>query len=514
MPDHGYGLGSDQGIGSWPRRCARKASDRVVFEHRDGTWSYRDLDRRTTRLAHALRGSGVKRDDRVAYLGPNHPAFLETLFATCALGAVFVPLNTRLAATEIGYMLRDSGTSVLIYAPECAGTATAACEELVPGTVRTLTLAEQYETAIGQALEERLDESVSLDNPCMIMYTSGTSGRPKGVVLTHGNITWNSLNVLADSDFTSAEVTLVTAPMFHTAALNMTCLPTLLKGGELVIECDFAPDRVLDLIERHGITCLFGVPAMFAALARSPRWDRADLSSVTKLLCGGAPVPETLIHTYLKRGFSFIQGYGMTEAAPGTLLLDQRMSTVKAGSAGVPHFFTDVRLALPDAATDAAPGERGEILVRGPNVMPGYHERPHETEQTLLPGGWLRSGDVGVLDEDGYAYIVDRVKDMIISGGENIYPAEVENVLYEHPDVAECAVIGVPDPVWGEVGKAVVVLKPGAVPDTTTGQALLEHATARLARYKVPKTVRFTATLPRTASGKIVKSRLRSQGLV
>jgi fatty-acyl-CoA synthase len=262
---------------------------------------------------------------------------------------------------------------------------------------------------------------------------------------------------------------------------------------------------VLDLIEHDRVTYLFGVPTMYAAIASSPRWADADLSSLRILLCGGAPVPGDLTRTYLDRGLSFIQGYGMTEATAGVLCLDQEMSQRKAGSAGVPHFFTDVRVVGPDL-TEVGPGERGEVVIAGPNVSLGYWGRPDATSEAFVDG-WLRSGDVAVIDDDGYAFIVDRVKDMFISGGENVYPAEVENILYDHPGVAECAVLGVPDEKWGEVGKALVVLKPGTPHDA---EELLAFAAERLGKYKVPKTVEFVDSLPRNASGKILKSTLRT----
>ncbi|MEU0842116.1 long-chain fatty acid--CoA ligase [Streptomyces sp. NPDC005962] len=500
MLEQGVGRGTGEGIGSWPRRRARKTPGRTAVVHGDDTQTYRELDETVTRFARALRARGIGRGDRVAYLGPNHPAFLHALFATCAVGAVFVPLNTRLAASELAYMLNDSGARLLLHDPRCAQTA------LQAGAGIAVAVDGLADDRADDCADDRADEVMAADDPCMIMYTSGTTGHPKGAVLSHANITWNSLNVLVDTDLASDEITLVTAPLFHTAALNMTCLPTLLKGGRVVIEPGFEAERMLDLIESQGVTCLFGVPTMFAAVAESPRWESADLSSVRILMCGGSPVPKVLIDTYLRRGLSFIQGYGMTEASPGTLLLDREMSAVKAGSAGVPHFFTDVRLVRSDLTGEADVGEPGEILVHGPHVMRGYYGLPDATADALLAGGWFRSGDVGVRDEDGYVSIVDRVKDMIISGGENVYPAEVENVLYDHPDVAECAVIGMPDARWGEVGKAVVVLRTGA---STDPQGLLDHLASRLAKYKVPKAVEFRTALPRTASGKIRKSALR-----
>src|SRR6516164_9014950 len=498
----------NNGVGSWIARRARRTPDRAAVFHGDDRLTYAQLHDRVTRLAHGLRGLGVRRGDRVAYLGPNHPAFLETLFAAGTLGAVLVPLNTRLAAPELARHLADSGTRTLIH-----GTGQDSIVAELRSTAPVRDLVALGEPAGGEASYAGLlaagpgpdiDEAVGLDDPCLIMYTSGTTGQAKGATLSHGNITWNAINVVVDADFRHDELALVVAPLFHTAALNMLCLPTLLKGGAVLIEPGFEPGRALDLIEGHRVTSLFGVPAVYDAMAAHPRWADADLSTLRMLLCGGAPVPEATIRGYTSRGLAFIQGYGMTEASPGALLLDAAHVESKAGSAGVPHFFTDVQVVRPDL-TPASPGEAGEIVVAGPNVMQGYWNQQQATA-AVLADGWLRSGDAGTTDDDGYVFVVDRIKDMIISGGENIYPAEVENVLREHPAVADCGVIGVPDARWGEVGRAVVVLRPEA---RASEADLLGFLDGKIARFKIPKSVRFTGTLPRTGTGKILKKRLR-----
>jgi fatty-acyl-CoA synthase len=490
----------NQGLGSWPLRRARMSPRRVALVHDGQACTYAELSERVTRAAGALAGAGVRHGDRVAYLGPNHPALIETLFAAGALGAVFVPLNTRLAAPELAYILSDSGAAVLVWDPRVTSTVDA-LRSIVDGS-RYL---PRDELAAGDPTV--LDEPVDEHETCMILYTSGTTGRPKGVMLTHANIAWNSVNLLLDVDLAGDEVTLVSAPMFHVAALNQTVLPTFLKGGTSVIVPVFDPAATVDLVEKHRVTFLFGVPAMFQAIAAVPRWESADLSSVRSMICGGAPVPEALIATYQRRGLTFMQGYGMTECAPGALFLRADDSVTKIGSAGTPAFFTDVTVVRPDG-TLVGPGEPGEVLIHGPNVMAGYWQRPADTAEVLDADGWLHTGDVAVLDEDGYAYIRDRIKDMIISGGENIYPAEVEDALYEHPAVAECAVIGVPDQRWGEVGRAVVVLREGA---TVEPEDLLAFLDGRIARYKIPKSVVFADTLPRTASGKVIKRQLRDR---
>jgi O-succinylbenzoate-CoA ligase len=490
----------NQGLGSWPARRARKTPERIAIEYGDEALTYQQLHERVLQLAHGLRRLGVARGDRVAYLGPNHPAFLETFFATGLLGAVFVPLNTRLAGPELAVQVTDAGVGTVVYDPKLADVATG-----LPAT-RTIALDDGYDELMAGGVTGGIDEAVSLDDPCIIMYTSGTTGTPKGAVLTHGNITWNAVNVVVDSDLAGDEVTLLIAPLFHTAGLNMNCMPTLLKGGRVVLEQAFDPGRVLRLIEERGVTLMFAVPAMYNTLAAHPRWPDTELGSLRTLMCGGAPVPETTIRTYLSRGLTFVQGYGMTEASPGVLLLDRTQVLAKAGSAGVPHFFTQVRVVRPDL-TETEPGEKGEVLVSGPNVMSGYWGRPGDTAAAFTDDGkWFRSGDVATTDPDGYVYLVDRVKDMIISGGENIYPAEVERALAEHPAVADAGVFGVPDEKWGEVGCAVVVLRPGCQVATAE---LRDFLLGRIAKYKIPASFRFADELPRNAVGKVLKNRLR-----
>lgn len=501
----------NEGAGSWPVRRAGMTPDRTAILHEGRVQSYRRLYERVNRLAAALRELGVRAGDRVAYLGPNHPCFVESMFAAGVLGAIFLPLNTRLAAPELAYIVTDAGADVLIWAPEMAQTATALREQAT--FRRTIAVSDpdagslDYDSLLSSGPDQPIDEPVGLDDVCMIQYTSGTSGRPKGVMLTHGNISWNCYNVLVDVDVSVEEVTLVCAPMFHTAALNQTFLPTFLKGGAAVMMSAFAPERALDLIAEHRVSWMFGVPAMFFAMARSPRWPTADLTSVRTLMCGGAPVPEELIRTFQERGLTFLQGYGLTEASPGALMLRAAESTRKAGSAGTPCFFTDVRVVRPDL-TDVARGELGEVIIRGPNVMKGYWNRPRESEEAFYDEGWLRTGDAATVDDEGFVYVVDRIKDMIISGGENIYPAEVEQALYQHPAVAECAVIGVPDRQWGEVGRALVVIRDGAA---ATPDDILDFLAGKLAKYKIPKSLLIVEGLPHNASGKLLKAPLRER---
>ncbi|WP_406690461.1 long-chain fatty acid--CoA ligase [Saccharopolyspora sp. ID03-671] len=498
----------DLGLGGWPARRALMTPDRTAFVFGEDAVTYAEFAERTATAAQRLRADGVGRGDRVAYLGPNHLAFVETMFAAHRLGAVFVPLNFRLAAPEIDYVLADSEPEVLVYAPECAGTVAAL--ENRPRRIVALTDPQpgeqEYETWLAAAHPEPIEERVGFDETALILYTSGTTGRPKGAMLTHGNLVWNTVNLLVGVDVVSDDVALITAPLFHVAALDQTLLPTFIKGACSVIAPGWDVDACYDRIERNGITWMFGVTTMFAELAASPRWAEADLSSLRIVMSGGAAVPEALIRTYQERGLVFCQGYGMTETAPGATFLEAGESVRKVGSAGVPVFFTGVRVVRPDG-TDADPGEPGEVLVKGPNVSPGYWRNPQATD-AAFEDGWFRSGDLASFDDEGHLHVVDRVKDMFISGGENVYPAEVENALFEHPAVAEAAVVGVPDERWGEVGRAFVVCHTGSAP---TGAELREFLRTRLARYKVPVHVDLVDSLPRTGSGKIQKSELRKR---
>ena len=506
---------SDQGLGSWTTR-RRQMSPQATALVQDGiTVTYAELDDLALRAAHGLRAQGVGRGDRVAWLGLNSIEMVAAMLGTAKLGAVFVPLNTRLAPPEVAWILTDSEPVLLCWTPGFE--AVAESEDVRDtGVRRWRTGAPSGGSGLGDLLVDLpagntpLAEEIGHDDLFMIQYTSGTSGRPKGVQLTHGNIVWNCYNLLVDVDVRTDEVALVTAPLFHTAALNQVLFPVLLKGGTSLVEARFDPDRAISLIDEYGVTLLFGVTSMYQAIALSEHWPVADLSTLRSALSGGAPLPEALLRTWAERGLPIIQGYGLTEASPGVTMLRAPETLRKLGSAGTPCFFTDVRVAdpnLPDS--DTAPGEAGEILVRGPNVTPGYWRNPDATQAAFVPdegGRWLRTGDLATVDDEGYLRVVDRLKDMYISGGENVYPVEVESAIYTHPAVAECAVLGVPDERWGEVGQAVVVVRAG---HALTAADLLAHLETRLARYKVPKQVRFVEELPHNASGKLVKGRIR-----
>jgi fatty-acyl-CoA synthase len=500
------------GLGSWPERRLLISPDRDAIWFEGTTTSHAGFAFRVRRVAAALAALGVVSGDRVTWTGGNHPSALETLYACGQLGAIWVPLNARLAAPEAEFVLTHSGASVVVHGRDHGELADALRDRLP--AVRHWVAAEPpsdggsgclpYEELLADADPEPRDEPVALDDPCLIMYTSGTTGRPKGAVLTHGNMTWNAVNQLLGFDLAQDERTLALAPLFHIGGLNGTVIPTLLRGGCAVLVRRFDPAETLAVIEGQRVNSFFAVPTMLDAMAREPGFPTRDLSALRTIGAAGAPLPLPTLRTWLDRGVTMQQAYGMTETAPGATVLDSADAERKVGSAGKPVFFTDVRVLRPDGS-QADPGEVGEIVIQGPNVMAGYWNEPEQTA-AVIRDGWYHSGDAGSVDDEGFLYVRDRYKDMIISGGENVYPAEVESALLELPEVLEAAVIGVPDPRWGEVGLAVVVPVPGTVPDP---EALRSGLRARLAAFKVPTYVELADELPRTATGKVRKPDLR-----
>lgn len=501
----------DEGIGAWPDKHRLKSPDRtaLVFDEREFTYA-RFADR-ADRIAELLHVRDVAKGDRVAYMGENSPEFLMTLFACAQIGAVFVPINTRLAPPEVTHVLTDSGARAIVYDIEYA-------QKVLPG-IEAAGIAHVIPTESGlpgfPGLPELLDRpsggrvsvTVAADDPAAIVYTSGTTGKPKGAVLSHRNLTFVSINAVLDVGVSRDDIALLISPLFHVASLGMGALPTVLAGGTIILERGFEAGRALAQIERHGVTMLSGVPTTFQLMADHPDWAGTDLSTLTKLTCGGSAVPVRILNAYEERGMSFSQGYGMTETSPGATQLTPEYTRSKQGSVGLPQFFTNVRITN-DRGEVVPRGTIGEIEIQGPNVFLGYHGLPEKTAESFRDGGWFRSGDMGYLDDDGFLFIADRLKDMIISGGENIYPAEIENLIADVDGVTGVAVIGVPSEKWGEVPWAIVSLRDGA---ELASEDVVAHLTGQIARYKVPKVTRVVDEFPRTASGKIRKADLRAK---
>jgi fatty-acyl-CoA synthase len=498
----------NQGLGSWPWRRARMSPDAVALRQGDRALTYSQLADRAARLAAVLREGGVCRGDRVAYLGTNDLSTFEAFFASGLLGAVFVPLNTRLAAPEGAYMLQDCGATTLVIgngvelvAKELAGDPALA--------LPTLPIAELEAQVVAAApLDDEID--VALSDPALLLYTSGTTGRPKAATLTHGNLTWNTVNQLAHFDTASTDRVLCISPLFHAVGLGQVTLPTFFKGGSIDVLEKFDAGTVLRLVGAHSITSFAAVPTMLQLMVEDPGWSDADLSSLRRVVYGGSTVKESVARAWLDRGVQVLQGYGMTEASPGIYMALHDGASEHPVSVGVPHFFTDVAALEADGSVGPVPhdGPGLELLVRGPNVFAGYWNRPDETAADVVDDRWFRTGDILRADEDGWAHVVDRVKDVIISGGENIYPAEVEAVAVACPGVRSAAVVAAPDEKWGEVGVAFVEAFPGS---TVTEVDLRAHFEAHLARFKIPRQVLFVDDLPRNATGKVKRVELRER---
>jgi acyl-CoA synthetase (AMP-forming)/AMP-acid ligase II len=496
------------GVGSWIERRARIAPDDVALIAGELSFTYGEFAGRIRQLANGLQRLGVGRGHRVAWLGPNHPAFLESLFAAGLLGAALAPVNHRLTADEVLWILKDAGPSVLIQ-HQAAGSLR------LPSSIRnrvavagSLDGALDFEALLARSPDRPIGAPVGLDDLCLLPHTSGTTGRPKGVMLTHGNVTWNVVNFLSCSDFRSGDVTIAVGPFFRVGGTGVNVLPVLFVGGTVVVPEAVGADEILRLIERHRVTVGFGNPDILEAMVRSELWSTVDLSSIRFVLTGGAPVPERLIRAYLDRGVTLLQGYGLSEAGPLALLLDPRSALTKVGSAGRPPLLVDVRIVSPDGA-DVRPGETGEVLVRGPNVMAGYWNRPNDTREVLASDGWLRTGDAAYMDGEGYFWIVDRVVDRFITDGRDVYPGDVERMLAGHPAVAEAGVAGIPAEGRGEVGAAFVVLSAGL---DATEEELLAFCRQHLDPHQVPASVTFVDRLPRNSVGKLIRSQLRALG--
>jgi fatty-acyl-CoA synthase len=454
------------------RDRARITPDRVAIVEGARSWTYAALDARSDELA-----AGLSHGERVSTLTGNTGEHVALMFACAKTGAILHPISWRLAPAEIAYQLDDAEPSVFLVEGEHRELGDAA-----------LALAKPLEPGSRSEPGSRISDH----DPLFLIYTSGTTGKPKGALLTHANCFWTNLSFDLATGIRPDDVVLQVLPQFHCGGWNVQSILAWWKGARVVLERGFDPRRALELIETHRITTMMGVPANYLFMAQEPGFDDADLSSLRLAVVGGASMPEALLDTWAARGVDIVQGYGLTEAAPNVLCLPPEDARRKAGWAGKPYPYVECALS-----------DDGELLVRGPNVFPGYWRNEAATVEAFHDG-WLLTGDVAEWDDEGNYRIRGRVKDMVVSGGENVYPAEIEAVLHEHPAVADAAVVGVPDERWGEVCAAFVVLA-----EPRSEDELREHCLRHLARFKVPKSFHVVDELPRNSMGKIVKSELK-----
>jgi fatty-acyl-CoA synthase len=511
-----------------------RASDWVAF-HADRTpdklalidqatgarYTYAEFNDRAARLAAYLRDvCGVQPGDRAAILAKNSVDYFTFEFACIKLGALMLPLNWRLAEPELRFILKDAEPVVLVYDSEFAPRIPP-LKDTPPRHFLRLDFdgfppddVPSFDEAIAATTGHVvMDPQTTHDTPITIMYTAGTTGHPKGVIITHGMTLWNAINISTPTGLNDESVFYCVLPTFHTGGLNLYVNPLLHQGGTSIIARTFDPGLTLRTLSDPalGVTHMFGVPSIYLFLSQHPDFASADLSRVRSWGCGGAPLPVSVLETYAARGIVIQLGFGMTETSPTVFLNDKRRALSKPTSVGKPLLHTRVRVIREDL-TDVQPGEIGEVVISGPNITPGYWKRPDANETSFFHdehgNRWLRSGDAGTVDEEGCIYIVDRYKDMYISGGENVYPAEVEQVIYQLEAVAEAAVIGVPDEKWGETGMAIVVVKPGY---SLTANEVIAHCARNLAKFKTPRHVAFTDALPRNAAGKVLKRELKEK---
>jgi fatty-acyl-CoA synthase len=491
---------------------ASRTPNKPLAIHGDATVTYGEMSAHSAALAAGLQKHGVATGDVVALLSYNCIEFLETIFAANYLGAIAMPVNWRLAAPELRFILEHSGARALVCDDQLIELANDATNELKDDLLRvcisTKELAGWERFAdLGAGSARPVRARVEGDDIHRLMYTSGTTGRPKGVMISHANLAWKNYAHIAEFGFTGADLGLACGPLYHVGALDLTTTSLIAVGAAIIIHRVFEASGVVDEIERSRVTTVWLAPAMVNAIMALPDIEQRDLSSVRLVINGGEKMPIPLIERIQLTFPSawFADAYGLTETVSGDTFLDRDSIVTKLGSVGRPCQYLELDI-WDEHGAPVSPGERGEVVLRGPKVFKGYWRDPDATSAAFA-GGWFHTGDIGVQDDDGYLYIVDRLKDMIVSGGENIAGSEVERVLYEHESVVEAAVVGRPDDRWGEVPIAYVV----SSSETTTPEELIEHCRGQLARYKVPKHVTLVDALPRNPSGKVLKRELRTR---
>jgi fatty-acyl-CoA synthase len=501
-------------VGDWIRKWSLLQPQKKALYFEDRPFTYQEVNHRTNQLCHLLLTTGVKKGERIAVLLHNCHQYVEIFLALSKIGAILVPLNWRLAGPELEFILQDSGSRTLIFEPEFEEVVASIRPRLNFFNGDYLTIGQpcpdwsiDYEKAISEkpTNEPSVNGPVGDEDPHIIMYTSGTTGVPKGAVLSHRKTFFNVLNADIVYNLTSKDTVIVSRPMFHSGGLLVEAAPVLYKGGTLILKKRSRPNEILETIQKYHVTVLELATTVYQFILHDCNLSQYDLSSVRCFFTGGERIPIAMLKEYHKKGIIISQIFGQTEASTIAFLSPEKAAH-KIGAVGLPVFHGEVRI-VDKTGKDVKPGEVGEIIVKGPTLMSGYWNRPDLTAETIR-NGWLCTGDLAKKDEEGYIYIVDRERDMYISGGENVYPAEIEKIFFTHPKVLDAGVVGVPDEKWGEVGKAYIVLKPG---ETMTEEEAFEFLRGKVGKYKIPKHVQFVVELPKTASGKVQKFLLKEE---
>jgi len=503
-------------IGDYLARRELYSPDKLAFidAGKDPEWrlTYREANQRANKLANWFKSQGVGKGDRVAILAKDGYEHLDMFFACSKLGAIHTALNWRLHWQELLDIFNNTTPKILVFSDDFLENVIQLTSEYPlttlhldgEGTHNSL----HFESTLQAASDSAVTcETLEAEDTAALIFTGGTTGLPKAAEVSHRMIAWNTLNTVIH-DVTHNDIYLNVFPMFHTGGLFVYTLPQVIFGGTTIFVHEFNPEQVLELLEREKVSIFAAVPTMYQMLTQADNWEQVDLSSLRFCTSGGAPLPVPLVEKYTaEKGIRFKQGFGMTEFGPGIFALAPEDAIRKAGSIGRPNFFVDAQV-VDSENNFLGPNEAGELVLKGPSYCSGYFNNPEATAEAVDERGYFHTGDMAQYDEEGYFYIVDRKKDMFISGGENVYPAEIEKALYQHSAVHMCAVVGLPDPKWGEVGQACVVLKPGT---SVREEELIQFMADRLAKFKVPKSVTFMDALPISAAGKILKRELREQ---
>jgi len=492
----------------WIRKWAHYTPKRMAFcEHaRDLQWTYAEFNQRVEALAIFLKNEfAIKKGQRIAVYSKNCAEYVFLFFASLKIGAILTPLNFRLTPNELKILIKDASPSLFVFKEEYRQNVQQLSADTKEMSQCSMDQITPYLTKKSQTGIYNSDELISFEDPVMILYTSGTTGLPKGTIITHKMLFWNAVNTALRLDLTSSDHTQSFAPFFHTGGWNVLLTPFVHNGASQTLLDGFDADLILDLMEKEKTTIFFGVPTMMQMMAESVRFDSTDLSSVRYAIVGGAPMPIPLINRWNDKGIPIRQGYGLTEVGPNTFSLHQDDAVRKKGSIGFPNFYIDARV-VDENGSDTSLGQAGELWLKSPVVTPGYWNNESETKKTITDG-WFHTGDIVKQDNEGYFYVVDRKKNMFISGGENVYPAEVEAVLNNHPAIKESAVIGITDEKWGEVGLAFVVQDSST---KVSSEDLKTHCLANLAKFKIPVQFQIIESLPRNDSGKIDRKKLET----
>ena len=509
-------------IGKIATKQATTIPDKTAFIFEDNNITYGYLNEETNRFANYLLSKGLKKGDRISVLLANCPEFMAIYFAAAKIGLIFVPLNVRMVADEVQYQLNDSGSRLLVFHDAFAGNVEPIrssvqveedkylCLKIgIPGLPECPQWATDYHQVIddNSSDEPLVDKPINIDDPLAIIYTSGVTGNPKGAVLSHGQTYFKIFQIMMYTDMSKDDIFLSQLPLFHSGGLFIIATPVLCRGASFIMRLRFEPEQFAIDIEKYKPTVIFALTTMWRLILQSKGLDNIDGSSVKNVLGGGERTPKSLLEELAQKGLYMQQGFGQTENS-AMMVLPKEDIIKKEGSIGLPGYFTDIWI-QDEKGNKTPPGVVGEIVATGPTVMSGYWNLPEKTKETIV-NGVLHTGDLGYIDEDGYFYIVDRAKDMYRSGGENVYPAQIEKILADHPKIENLAIVGVPDDNWGEAGKAFVVCKEG---ESISKEEVQEFLNGKVAKYKFPTHVKMIDALPMTATGKIKKSELKEDKL-